>query len=239
MSLLKTAATVFTGAGMELSCFVLSTSLTFGPLLVATAYAQSADVSKMPLTSEMSDYKNAVGQTDPAAKATAINAFLTRYPSSHAQQDMLEQLMAVYVRESDTNNVTETAKRILAVDPRNLRALFYITYAARESALSANPTEAQHLLDGAAQAARIALDAPSRPDYMSAAEFDKLRAVTSPTFHSAIGIDDLAKRDFFGAIRNFEMELKAPINVKATESGFELDDTYRLGQAYEGQSPAD
>lgn len=219
MSLLKTAATVFTGTGMELSCFVLSTSLIFGPLVVETAHAQSADVSRMPLTSEMNDYTNAVGQTEPAAKAAAINAFLTRYPYSHAQEDMLEQLMAVYVRGSDTNKVTETANRILTVDPRNLRALFYITYTVREKALSADPTEAQQLLDGAAQAARIALDAPSRPDYMSEADFDKLRAVTSPTFHSAIAIDDRARRDYFGAIRNFNMELKAPIKYQGDGVG--------------------
>jgi hypothetical protein len=193
----------------------------------------------MPLTSEMNDYTNAVAQAESAAKEAAINAFLTRYPYSHAQEDMLEQLMAVYVREPDMKKVTETANRILAVDPRNLRALLYVTYATKERALGANPAEAQRLLDSAAQAARIALDAPSRPDYMSEVDFDKLRAVTSPTFYSAIGIDDAARRDYFGAIENFGMELKAPINIKATESGFELDDTYHLAQAYEGQTPAD
>lgn len=237
----KMAATVLAGTVMELPWFILPTSLTSVALLVRDAQAQTASVSRMPLPSqpEMNDYTNAIGQTEPAAKEAAINAFLARYPYSHAREDLLEQLMAVYVHEPDMEKAMETASRILSVDPKNLRALFYITYAAEEKALSANPTEAQPLLDNAASAARIALDAPSKPDYMSEFDFEKLKAVTSPNFYSAIAIDDAAKRNYFGAIENFTMELRAPINDRATESGFERDDTYRLAQAYEAQTPAD
>jgi hypothetical protein len=61
----------------------------------------------------------------------------------------------------------------------------------------------------AASEAKIALDAPSKPDYMSEFEFEKLKAVTSPNFYSAIAVDDAAKRDYSGAIDNFTLELKA------------------------------
>ena len=203
-----------------------------------TTQAQSGSVSRRPLTSEMNDYTNAVGQTEPPAKEAAINAFLMRYPASSAREDLLEQLMAVYVHESDMKKVAETSTRILSVDPRNLRALFYITYALKEKAL-ASPMESQPLLDDAASAARLALDAPSKPSYMSESEFEKLKTATAPHFYSAIAIDDAAKRDYSGAIDNFTMELSAPVNVRETESGMELDDTYRLAQAYEEQTPAD
>jgi hypothetical protein len=95
------------------------------------------------------------------------------------------------------------------------------------------------LLDRAARAAEIALDAPSKPDYMSELDFEKLRVATSPVFYSAIAIDDAAKRDNSGAIDNFTRELMAPVDVRSTEWGMELDDTYRLAQAYEDQTPAD
>jgi hypothetical protein len=207
----KIAATVLASAVMELPWLVLPTSPTSVALLARDAQAQSASVSRMPLAPqpEMNDYTNAVGQTDPAAKEAVINAFLTKYPYSHAREDLLEQLMAVYVQESEMDKVTETAARILSIDPKNLRALFYITYAAEEKALSASPTEAQSLLDDAASEAMIALVAPSKPDYMSEFEFEKLRAVTSPNFYSAIAVDDAAKRDYSGAIDNFTLELKA------------------------------
>ena len=241
MYFVKIAATVLASAVMELPWFILPTSLTSVALLVRDAQAQSTSVSRMPPAPqpEMNDYANAVGQTEPAAKEAAISAFLTKYPYSHTQEDLLEQLMAVYVQESDMEKVTETASRILSLDPKNLRALFYITYATKEKALSASPPDAQPLLDNAARAARIALHAPSKPDYMSEFDFENLKAVTSPNFYSAIAIDYAAKRHYSKAIDNFTMELRAPINVRATESGFELDDTYRLAQAYEEQTPAD
>jgi hypothetical protein len=189
--------------------------------------------------SEVNDYTNAIGQGEPAAKVAAINAFLSKYPASRAQEDLLEQLMAAYRQQSEMEKVTETAVRLLSVDPNNLRALFYITYAAKEKALSASPTEAQTLLDNAAAEARIALDAPSKPDYLSESDFQKLRTVTSPNFYSVLAIDDAAKRNYSGAIHYFIRELEVPVNMKATESGPGLDDTYRLAQAYEDRTPAD
>jgi hypothetical protein len=161
----------------------------------------------MPLTSEMNDYRNAAGQTDPVAKEAAVDAFLAKYPYSRAREDLLEQLMGLYAREPDMDKVTETAARILTLDVKNLRALFYITYTSKEKALSASPTQAQALLNDAASTAKIALDAPSKPDYMSESDFEKLKAVSSPNFYSAIAIDDAAKRDCSGAIDNFTREL--------------------------------
>ena len=158
------------------------------PMSVETAQAEAGTASRMPFTNqaEENDYSNASGQTDAAAKVTAINAFLTKYPASHAREDLLEQLMAVYVREPDMNKVTETAVRILSVDPRNLRALFYVTYITKEKALLANPKDARALLDNAASEAKIALDSPSKPDYLTPMQFQQLRAVTAPYFYSAI-----------------------------------------------------
>ena len=65
--------------------------------------------------------------------------------------------MAVYVREPDMNKVTVTAVRILSVDPRNLRALFYVTYITKEKACLANPKDARALLDNASSEAKITL----------------------------------------------------------------------------------
>jgi hypothetical protein len=95
------------------------------------------------------------------------------------------------------------------------------------------------LLDNAASEAKIALDSPTKPDYLTPMQFQQLRVVTAPYFYSAIAIDDAAKRDYSGAIQNFTRELEAYLNRNGTESGAGLDDTYRLAQAYEEQTPAD
>lgn len=232
----KTATILLVSAVINLPGFALAP-----PMSVRTAQAEAGTVSRMPFTNqaEENDYSNASGQNDAAAKVTAINAFLAKYPASHAREDLLEQLMAVYVREPDMNKVTETAARILSVDPRNLRALFYVTYVTKEKALLANPKDARALLDNAASEAKIALDSPSKPDYLTPMQFQQLRVVTAPYFYSAIAIDDAVKRDFPGAIHNFTWELEAYLNPNGTESGTGLDDTYRLAQAYEEQTPAD
>ena len=109
-------------AVIELPRFVLPTLLISVALLVRDTQAQSAGVSGMPLTSEMNDYTDTAGETDPAAKEAAVDAFLAKYPHSHAGEHLLEQLMAVYVREPDMEKVKETAARILSLDSRNLRA---------------------------------------------------------------------------------------------------------------------
>jgi hypothetical protein len=236
----KIATIVLASAVINLPRFALNAQIA-PPIAVETSQAEAGTVSRMPLTNqaEMNDYLNASGQTDASAKVMAINAFLARYPASHAREDLLEQLMAVYVREPDMDKVTETAVRILSVDPKNLRALFYVTYVAKERALLASPKDARALLDNAASEAEIALDSPSKPDYLTPLEFQRLRVVTAPYFYSAIAIDDAAKRDYSGAIHYFTTELEAYLNSKATESGTGLDDTYRLAQAYEEQTPAD
>jgi hypothetical protein len=45
---------------------------------------------------EYNAYANATSQSDPAAKASAIEAFLTQYPNSVAKTEMLQALMAAY-----------------------------------------------------------------------------------------------------------------------------------------------
>ena len=77
---------------------------------------------------EYNDYTNAVGQSTPAAKASAIETFLTKYPNSQVKNDLLEQLMASYQAAGDMAKTLSTADRLLAVDPGNIRALFIEVY---------------------------------------------------------------------------------------------------------------
>ncbi len=63
---------------------------------------------------EYNEYTNAVGQSTPAAKAAAIEAFLTKYPNSIVKNDMLEQLSAY---QGDPVKMLDAADRLLAADP--------------------------------------------------------------------------------------------------------------------------
>ncbi len=188
---------------------------------------------------EYSDYTNAVGQSTPAAKAGAIETFLTKYPNSVVNNDLLELLMASYQQAGDTAKTLSTADRLLAVDQGNLRALFIEVYLEEsQTAATSSRADAQPILDKAAAQAQTGLSA-TKPATMSDADFQKLKTASTPIFNGAIAKDDENKKDFAGAIAAFTSDLKAYPDPKMTQSGDGLSDTYLLGKAYAQQTPPD
>src|ERR1700735_4697485 len=93
------------------------------PGTVSLVHAQGAQSSQLTIKDpqEYNDYTNAVGQSTPAAKAAALETFLTKYPNSVVKNDLLEQLMAAYQQAGDLPKTLSTADRLLASDPGNLR----------------------------------------------------------------------------------------------------------------------
>lgn len=187
---------------------------------------------------EYNDYSNAISQSSPAAKAAAIEAFLTKYPNSVVKPEMLEQLMAAYQQAGNLDKTVDAANRLLQTDPNNLRALAITVYIKKQQAAQkTTPAEQQPLLDDAAANAQKGL-AATKPANMADADFQKLKTATTPIFYSAIALDDQAKKDFPGAEDNFKKELQAT-DPAQTQTGPALNDTYLLGQAYAQQQPPD
>lgn len=187
---------------------------------------------------EYNDYSNAISQSSPAAKASAIEAFLTKYPNSVVKEDMLEQLMAAYQATNNMDKTVDAAGRLLQVDPNNLRALAITVYIKKaQAAQKTTPAEQQPLLDEAAASAQKGLTAP-KPANLSEADYEKLKAATTPIFYSAIALDSQLKKDYAGAEENFKKELTS-VPEAQTQTGPALNDTYLLGQAYAQQNPPD
>ncbi|HVJ07033.1 MAG TPA: hypothetical protein VM554_01480 [Acidisarcina sp.] len=185
---------------------------------------------------EYNAYTNAIGQSDPKAKAAAIEAFLSAYPQSVVKSDMLEQLMAAYQASGDLNKTVDAAGRLLQIDPGNVRALALTVYIKKAQAAQ-NPAGAQPLLDDAAALAQRGLNA-TKPANMAEGDFDKLKKATTPIFHSAIATDDVGKKDFKGAVSEFHAELES-VAPEQTTSGPSLNDTYMMGSAYIQMDPKD
>jgi len=219
---------------------------TLSPGIVSLVHAQAA-AAPAPASgqitikdpAEYNDYTNAVGQSTPAAKAAAIEAFLTKYPNSVVKVDLLEVLMASYQQAGDMTKTLDAADRLLAADPGNLRALAISVYIEKsQAATKTTPADAQPILDKAAAQAQTGLSA-TKSGNMPDADFQKLKAATAPIFQSAIAQDDENKKDFAGATAAFNAELKAYPDAAQTQSGPGLNDTYLLGQAYAQQVPPD
>src|ERR1700744_6308845 len=214
---------------------------TIFPGSVSMVYGQGAQSGQITIKdpAEYNAYTNAVGQSTPAAKAAAIETFLTTYPNSVVKNDLLEVLMASYQQAGDMAKTLSTADRLLAADPGNLRALAISVFIEKsQAATKTNPTDAQPILDKAAGQAQTGLNA-TKPADMQQADFDKLKAATTPIFNSAIAQDDENKKDYAGAIAAFTSELKSYSDPAQTQSGPGLNDTYLLGQAYAQQTPPD
>jgi hypothetical protein len=214
---------------------------TIFPVSVPMVYGQAAQSGQLTIKDpqEYNDYTNAVGQSTPAAKAAAIETFLTKYPNSVVKNDLLEVLMASYQQAGDMTKTLSTADRLLAVDPGNLRALAISVYIEKsQAATKTTPADAQPILDKAATQAQTGLSA-TKPANMADADFQKLKGATAPIFDSAIAQDDENKKDFSGAIAAFTNELKAYSDPTQTQAGPGLNDTYLLGQAYAQQTPPD
>src|SRR6204780_5408888 len=103
---------------------------TIFPGSVSMVYAQAAQSGQITIKdpAEYNAYTNAIGQSAPAAKAAAIEAFLQQYPNSVVKAQMLEQLVGAYQATGDSAKTYDAAKRLLQVDPNNLRALTFVVY---------------------------------------------------------------------------------------------------------------
>jgi hypothetical protein len=187
---------------------------------------------------EYNAYNSAITQTDPKAKASALEAYLTAYPQSAVKAATLEQLMLAY-SAFDPAKTLDAADRLLQVDPNNLRALTFETYFRLTGADSiTDPTAKQAALDKAADYAQKGL-AATKPAEMSATDFTTLQTQAKAVFYRAIGTAALNKKDAATAVTNFKLGLASVPAADTTKPGPLLQDTYTLAQAYYQSTPPD
>ena len=90
------------------------------------AAASQAPVIKDP--AEYNAYMGAIGQKDPNAKISGLEAFLVQYPNSVVKVDAYESLLGTYQQAGNMAKVAESANRLLAVSPSDIHALFVLAY---------------------------------------------------------------------------------------------------------------
>jgi hypothetical protein len=226
-------------ASVSAPVFVLAgVGLATAPSLLAQA-APATDQITIKDPAEFNSYQNAITQTDPKAKAAASEAFLTQYPQSVVKLAVLNGLVDAYA-SYDGAKAVDAAKRLLQVDPNNLKAMYLVAAIDKQQA-AANAAQAPALLDDAAAMAQKGLTA-TKPADVKQEDFDKQKATTDPFFLSIIANDDLmSKKDYPAAIADLRKELQylADKNPEASKVAPGLNDTYNLGQAYTQLTPPD
>jgi hypothetical protein len=214
-----------------------SSAIGAAPMMMQAQSAGSGTITiKSP--AEYNAYNAAINQPTPQAKESAIVEFLQQYPDSVVKQQVLEILMDAYMHTGNTNKALDTSRKILAIDPTDLRALVTNVYVLKAQAgQKTNSADALPLLNEAAKNAQAGL-AATAPEGADSANFARMKAAVTPIFDGAIANDDLEKKDYADAIKYFLDELKAMPEQQAT-AGPGIEDTYLLGTAYVQQSPQD
>src|SRR5271169_6930844 len=116
-----------------LIAFLLVFALAGAVVQLAAQAAPAAQKPQIKDPAEYNAYVNAVQQSDPAQKASAIEAFLQTYPNSVMKEDALVSLMGAYQQAGDAQKMVDAANRALQVNPNNVRALALLTYYYRAS----------------------------------------------------------------------------------------------------------
>ena len=174
---------------------------------------------------EYNAYVGAVQQSDPAAKISGLEAFLTQYPNSVMKEDALEILMGTYQQKGDPNKMGDTAQRLLQLNPNNVRALALLAYSKRVAA-QAGQNPQQNLADAEqyGQKGQAALQNFAKPEGMSDADYANLKKQMDGIFNAAVGVAALQKKDFPTATKSLR------VAVEATPTDFSI--VYPLALAY-------
>jgi len=157
---------------------------------------------------EYNAYVGAVQQTDAAAKISGLEAFLAQYPNSVMKEDALELLMGTYQQAGNQAKVMDTANRLLAANPNNVRALVLLAF---------NERGAQKWADARQHAERglQALPSMAKPDGVSEADFDKQKTQMGGLLNSVAGFSALQLKDNAAAEKYLRAAVDAdPNNVE-------------------------
>jgi hypothetical protein len=227
-------ASLLAVAGM--ACMVGSAAAQSQVNLGSNAQAAGGGVQMSP--AEYNAYNSAITQTDPKAKAAALEAYLAAYPQSAVKGPVLEQLMLAYPG-FDQAKALDAADRLIQVDPNNLRALTFETYfrLAGADAIT-DPAAKQAALDKAADYGQKGL-AATKPAEMNDADFATLQGQAKPVFYRAIATAALNKKDGATAVKDFKLDLSSVPVADTSKPGPLLQDTYELGFSYYQSTPPD
>ena len=202
-------------------------SLSLVPTLTLRAQDQPGTIQiKDP--AEFNAYQMATTQSDPKAKAAALDDFLTKYPNSSAKRAVLDMLLDTYQQLGDQDKVLDTAGKILQVDPNNLKAIYISAFLKKGQCAK---TSDQATCDDAGALAQKGLNAP-KPAGVSDEDWKKQTDATFPFFHSVLAVDDIVgKKDPKGGVDEYTKELQM-YPPQATQSGSALGDTLQMALAY-------
>jgi tetratricopeptide (TPR) repeat protein len=199
----------------------------------------SASTTQAPVIKDPAEYNAyvaAIGQKDPPAQISGLEAFLTQYPNSIMKVAALQTLMQDYQQANNQQKTIDAATKLVAADPSNERAIFLLAFFNRLKAQGGDANAKQDLVD-AKKYGQMGLDGLpkfTKPEGTSDADFQKMKDQMTGVFNAAIGIAALTDKDYDTARKT----LRAAVD---SSPDFQKDFSvvYPLALAYAGPTPPD
>jgi tetratricopeptide (TPR) repeat protein len=146
---------------------------------------------------EYEAYASAVKIKDPAQQAAALEAFVQKYPRSVAAAQALREALAAWQDAGNQDQVVDVAKRLLVVEPANIRAMAIVVALDRAKAAQQERVD-PGLINEICQFSSDGLNALSAwqmPAGMTADEFAGLRNSMTAIFNGGAGTCALSQND--------------------------------------------
>lgn len=204
------------------------------PAQAPAAAPAQAPVIKDP--AEYNAYVGAIQQKDPAAQISGLEAFMTQYPNSVMKVAALQTLMQDYQQTNNQQKTIDTATKLVAADPCNVRAMALLAFFDRLKAQGGDANAKQDLAD-AKKYAQMGLDCLpkfTKPEGTSDADFQKMKDQMTGIFNAAIGIAALTDKDYNTARKALRLAVDS-----SPDSQKDFSVVYPLALAYAGPTPPD
>jgi tetratricopeptide (TPR) repeat protein len=214
--------------------------LALAPQVPAQAPATEGGQVSLP-ADQYNAYQNATTQSDPAAKAAALESFLTTYPQTPVKKTVLDQLIDAYQAARNLPKALDAATRLLQLDPNNMKAIYFSVYVDVSDCKKAVDPQTGDLkdaqpCDNAAILSQKGL-VITKPAETDDATWKNITGAAYPLFHSSIALDDvLSKKDYAAAVDEYTKELMLYPEAQ-TQSGPGLVDTLALAEALAKPGP--
>ena len=193
---------------------------------------QQAAAPEIKDPNEYNAYVAAIQQKDPAAKTSALEAFLTQYPNSVMKTTAFEVLMGTYLQAGNQPKVMETAKRLLTGDSCNIRAIAILTSLGRQAVQAGQTAQLADLTQYSSKGLECVKSAPKPATVGSESDWEALKKQVTPIFEGGAGFAALQNKDFAGAATHLRAALEAEPNQDPL-------DVYYLGFALLSSNPPD
>ncbi len=167
--------------------------------------AGQAQPAKTPSWKDRAEYdlvQSALAEKDPQKKLELLDQWKAKYPETDFKEMRLEAYMDTYQALKQPDKWLATAKELLALNPKNLKALYWVAVLSVPGQTSADG------LDQAQKAANGLLNA-EKPPQATDEQWKATQGQMATVAHRTLGWVATQRKDFTTAESEFKTELKS------------------------------